>query len=85
MKELPGVPDDTSPEAREKYLELIRSLSAEQRLERTFALSTFVKNMMLENIRSEYPDAGDKEVKEMLARRMYGAEVCREFIRLRDM
>mgnify|MGYP000600181687 CR=1 FL=1 len=74
MFELPGVPDDTDAQSREKMLELIKAMSVEQRLAKIFELSSFAKQLILEDIKRQNPQASTNQIKQKLCLRLYGKE-----------
>lgn len=60
----------TEPHApgRAAYVEYLRSLTAEQRLEKAFALSEATRQALVDAIRARFPDSTEDEFREpMLA------------------
>ena len=55
-------PADTSPEAWSVWLDLVRRMTPEEKLRRTFALSAMVRRGMAEGVRQRYPQASEEEV-----------------------
>lgn len=74
MFELPNAPDDTSPEARELMIELIRNLTPTQKLGRIFDLSAFAKSLIVAEIKRDNKNISERDLKMEIARRMYGIE-----------
>ncbi|HTS62754.1 MAG TPA: hypothetical protein VMH28_12070 [Candidatus Acidoferrales bacterium] len=70
-------PRDTSPEAWKVYLGLIRRMSPEERLQRAFEYSAFVRSFAEAGIRSAHPNATDREVFLLGARRRLGEDLFR--------
>jgi hypothetical protein len=52
------------------YLEIIRQMTPEQRLNKTFALSEFSKKLFAHGIRKRFPDIPDEEVKKVIFKRL---------------
>ena len=71
-------PRDTSPEAWEVQLRLLREMTAEERLLRACRLSRLAKEFALAGIRLRHPNATEDEVRLRLAALMLGAELCRK-------
>jgi hypothetical protein len=71
-------PDDTSPEAWRIMLDVYRKMSPQQRFERTFELSEFVRAACEAGIRSQCPLASDREVFLRLTQRTLGPELFRQ-------
>lgn len=71
-------PEDTSPEAWEVYLGILRNMSPQQKFERALELSEFVRKFCEAGIRSQYPDASDHEVFLRLTQRTLGPELFRK-------
>lgn len=63
---------DTTPEARRRYAELLRSKTEVERLEAAFALSAAAREMTRIGIRLRHPDASDEEVRERFMEIVYG-------------
>ena len=55
-------PEDTSPEAWRVLVDIYRRMSPDEKLQRAFDLSEFVRSASEAGIRSQYPDASDREV-----------------------
>ena len=70
-------PRDTSPEAWKVLIDLIRRMTPEERLARTFEYSAFVRGFAEAGIRSAYPAAGDREIFLRLAQRRLGNDLFR--------
>ena len=72
-------PLDTSPEAWERYFELLRATSPARRLETAFAHSDGLRSLALAGIRAADPAASEKAVRRRLAERLYGAAAAGTF------
>ena len=68
-------PADTSPEAWKVLLDLMRKMSPEEKLQRTFEYSAFVRKFGEAGLRQQYPQAGDREIFLRLAQRQLGGEL----------
>ena len=68
-------PEDTSPEAWHVLIGILRAMSPQQRLERTFELSDFIREVCASGIRRQYPNASEREVFLRLTQRMLGSEL----------
>ena len=71
-------PADTSPEAWQVWLDLVRKMSPAERLQRTFECSAFVRNLGEAGIRQAHPGACDREVFLRVAQRQLGDELFRK-------
>ena len=71
-------PEDTSPEAWRVLLDIYRRMSPDEKLQRTFDLSEFVRSASEAGIRSQYPGASDREVFLRLTERTLGPELFRK-------
>jgi hypothetical protein len=59
------------PKVREKYREAARRLSPEQRLRRSFELTSFATEMMAAGLRKRHPEMTEDEIRwEIIARRL---------------
>lgn len=70
-------PTDTSPEAWELWLGLIRKMTPGQKLKRTFSLSTMVFCGIKSGLRQQYPEASEREIFLRAARIRLGPELFR--------
>jgi len=68
---LSGVRDTTSS-AERRYFELLRAQSAEQRLRTAALLTGAVRELGESAVRERHPEASEREVRAMLADRLYG-------------
>lgn len=59
-------------------VELIRQMTPEERLTRTFQLSAFVRAFVESGIRSRHPNASDREVFLIAAQQRLGNELFRK-------
>ena len=71
-------PMDTTPEAWEFYLNLLRKMTPEQRMQRVFELSEGMRQLRLAGLRQQYPDAGEREIFLRYARENLGQELFRK-------
>ncbi|MFO1064605.1 MAG: hypothetical protein U0892_12145 [Pirellulales bacterium] len=67
---------DTSAEAHEVQLQLIRSFPPVRNAERALRLSRQVKNMALASIRRVHPDKSDVEIRLLFIEQAYGKELA---------
>lgn len=69
--------EDTSPKAEARYIELLRGMAPERRLDAAMRLSQAVRELALAGIRSMHPNAGENELRVRLTVRLYG-RACAE-------
>ncbi|AKU90980.1 hypothetical protein [Vulgatibacter incomptus] len=63
---------DTRPEARRRYVELLRSKSEVERLEAAASLTSAAREMTRLGIRARHPNASDVELRERFMEVVYG-------------
>jgi hypothetical protein len=68
-------PRDTSPEAWEVLLDLIRRMPPEEKLQRAIELSALVRALGEAGIRQAHPDASEREIFLRVAQRQLGNEL----------
>ena len=68
---------DTSPEAEEVLLQLIRKAPPWRKLEVVSDLNRTLRELVLSELSERYPHRSDEELRFLLAERLYGAEVAR--------
>lgn len=68
-------PADTSPEAWKVLMDLMRKMSPEEKLQRTFEYSAFLRKFGEAGLRQKYPQAGDREIFLRAARQRLGADL----------
>ena len=68
-------PRDTSPEAWKVLTGLIEQMTPDERMERTFQLSAFVRAFVEAEIRSRHPNATEREIFLLCAKRRLGPEL----------
>lgn len=68
-------PRDTSPEAWKVLMDLMRKMSPEEKLQRTFEYSARVRGFAEAGLRQKYPQAGDREIFLRAARQRLGADL----------
>jgi hypothetical protein len=66
------VDQDTSPEARRRYIELLRSKTGPERLEATAAMTRAVRELCWAGLRHRHPDASESELKLRFVELVYG-------------
>lgn len=69
-------PSDTSPDAQARYVNALRALTPEQRLEYAAAMSDEVRSLAEAGIRSRHPEFGPAEVRAALADMLLGPELA---------
>lgn len=67
---------DTSPQRRVRYLELLRGLTPAQRMRKAADLSVTVRRLAEAGIRQQHPNVSPEELRVRLAVRLYGREVA---------
>lgn len=87
MFEKSGVPSDTSKEAEELLIKLLREMTLEEKLQKTFGLMQFAKNLTIVGIKYRHPDADEEGIRrryaaivlgEKLAEELYGWDLKRD-------
>ncbi len=68
-------PADTSPEAWRVLLDIYRSMTPEEKLQRTLDLSAFLRSVCSAGIRAQYPQAPEREVFLRVVQRTLGREL----------
>jgi hypothetical protein len=71
-------PADTSPEAWELYVDLVRKMKPEERLRRALELSETVRSFVEAGLRLKYPQAGEREITLRRGRLELGRELFRK-------
>lgn len=71
-------PRDTSPETWRVFIEIMRAMTPQEKFERTLELSEFIRGVCEAGIRSQYPEASDREVVLRLTQRTLGFELFRK-------
>lgn len=66
----PHVQRDTSAAASARYVELLRSMPPERRLEAAMRLSRGVRELAIAGIRETHPDVGEEELRVRLTVRL---------------
>lgn len=67
---------DTSPDAEEVLLQLLRKAPPWRKLEVVSELNRTLRELVLGELGERYPDKSDEELRFLLAERLYGAEVA---------
>ena len=70
---------DTSPEAEEVLLELLRDAPPWRKLELVCDLNRALRQLVLSKLAQSYPDKSESELRVLLAERLYGTEVAEVF------
>ncbi len=52
------------------YLEIIRSMTPAQRLQKAFELSAFSKKLFLDGLKKNYPNLSEKEFQEVMLKHL---------------
>ena len=68
-------PSDTSPEAWEFYVNLLRKLTPSQRMQQVFEWSEVIRQFHLAGLRERHPDADEREIFLRAARINLGEEL----------
>jgi Rv0078B-related antitoxin len=68
-------PEDTSPEAWEILLNIYRRMTPDEKLQRAFEMSDFLRSMCEARIRADHPAASEREVFLRLTRHIIGPEL----------
>ena len=68
-------PRDTSPEAWKVLMDLMRKMSPEEKLQRTFEYSAFLRKFGEAGLRQKYPQASDREIFLRAAQQRLGADL----------
>jgi hypothetical protein len=69
---------DTQPEAEQYLLERLRQTPVWRKLEMMGQLNETARNLALEGLREQYPEASDAELRRRLAERLLGPELARQ-------
>lgn len=70
---------DTSNEADSVQLELWRSMSGQERIQKTVSLSLSLRNMAFEAIRKRHPEFTDDQIRTKFIELSYGKELASGF------
>ena len=54
----------------QRYLQVLRKLTPEQRLAKAFELSAFARALFVQGLRKRYPDAGEDQFRTILLSRL---------------
>jgi hypothetical protein len=57
-------------ENHQEYIKLLRSLSPEKRLLKSFELNEFAKKLFITGLKKRFPDLSDKEIKKIYLKRL---------------
>jgi hypothetical protein len=68
-------PEDTSPEAWQILLDIYRRMTPDEKLQRTFEMSDFLRSICEAGIRTAHPSASEREVFLRLTQRTIGHEL----------
>lgn len=55
---------------RKLYIEILRKMTPEQRLKKTFELSEFARKLFMKGIRKRFPDATEEEIRKIVIERL---------------
>ena len=53
-----------------RYLQILRSMTPEQRLQKAFELSEFTRQLFIQGLRKRFPNATEEEFKQILLKRI---------------
>ncbi len=70
---------DTTPRARQRYIERLRATPPRERLARALRLSEQVREATLADVRRQHPTASEEEVAVAFVRRVYGDRLADRF------
>jgi hypothetical protein len=70
-------PADTSPEAWQVWLDLVRKMTPAERLQRALELSNTVRELAIAGIREQHPGASEREIFLLFAQRQLGDDLFR--------
>ena len=62
---------DTSAEARDRQLQILRAMSGEERVLLAYEMSMFVRQVMVDGIRRDHPDWSDAQTSRELLKRAF--------------
>ena len=68
-------PSDTSPEAWKVWVDLLRKISPEVKLQRAIEYTAMVRQLSEAGIRQAYPGASEREIFLRMAQRQLGREL----------
>jgi len=68
---------DTGPEAEEVLLQLLRAAPPWRKLEMVSDLNRTLRQLVLSELAQRHPDKSDRELRLLLAERLYGTEAAR--------
>ena len=66
---------DTSPEVRARMLEIYARMTPREKMRRVLALTEMSWLMAIAGLRRDHPEASERELRRLLAQRMYGKEL----------
>lgn len=55
---------------RQRYLQILRSMTPEQRLEKAFELSAMAKELFMTGLRERFPAASPEEIRRIMLQRL---------------
>ena len=73
--------EDTSPENKELYFQLLRSLTTEERFHKMVALCSYGRQVLVESVKKENPNSSPEELKIRVAERLHGKEFVKKFLK----
>jgi hypothetical protein len=80
-----GRPDDTSPEAWNAQLAMLRRMTGQQRSAIASRLTQIVRDAARAGIRARHPEYGEEELRRAFFRMMHGDEITRRVWRDADL
>ena len=66
---------DTHPEAQVALTKVMRGMSADQKMQRVYALSRMTRELALTRIRDAHPDWEEARVRDQLVKELYGFRI----------
>jgi hypothetical protein len=67
---------DTHPKAEQRYLEMLRALSLQQRWEMIAGMHRSGRALLAAGLRAQFPMASDDEIRRRVTVRLYGREAA---------
>lgn len=62
--------DARESESHRVYLQVLRSMSPEERLLKSFELTEFARTLFLHGLRKRFPDLSDEEIRQLYLERL---------------
>ena len=68
-------PEDTSPEAWRVLMDIYRRMTPDEKLQKTFEMSEFLRSVSEAGVRADYPGASEREVFLRVTQKYLGKEL----------